>query len=198
MEVDKPNVPLPCLFHRKIGNIFNTKFLVDPWCDEVPLPNRFPRLAALEVDKSCRVAQRLSISADRSFLGWNLQWCRPLTRSQEISQIQRLVRFVRPYLRMLLTVEITSGFGGWTTWIPLLQPPLTNEIDSLHGLYSKSGLYLISPLYIVIISYNPFLTWNRCNPMKSYQILWNISIFNIKYMKSQWLWKRFIEFYTIL
>ena len=86
--IDKANISLPCLFCRKLGNGRNTKFWLDPWCGNKPLVNHFPRLAVLDRDKDCLVADRMVISKDGGFSGWNWQLLRPLRRDHEVCQLQ--------------------------------------------------------------------------------------------------------------
>ncbi|PWA41787.1 RNA-directed DNA polymerase, eukaryota [Artemisia annua] len=52
---------------RKLGNGDNALFWEDIWCGDQPLKNQFPRICLLDNDRSCSVANWLSLS-DRSLV----------------------------------------------------------------------------------------------------------------------------------
>ncbi|XP_076904485.1 putative mitochondrial protein AtMg00310 [Bidens hawaiensis] len=66
-----------------LGNGEDTRFWVDVWLGDEPLKNIFPRLFALENNKSCSVAQRLGLK------GW--RWRRLLRCGVELTSFDDMV-----------------------------------------------------------------------------------------------------------
>ena len=53
------NIHLNSLFSKAIGTGNNTNFWSDIWCYWEPLEKRYPRLAAIDADRRCTVAERV-------------------------------------------------------------------------------------------------------------------------------------------
>nr|XP_043629760.1 uncharacterized protein LOC122601047 [Erigeron canadensis] len=70
---------------RKLRNGSCTKFWTQAWCDCEPLDVKFPRLAALDLDKNCVVSDRHDDS------GWIWKWRRPIRTTREIEQVNQLI-----------------------------------------------------------------------------------------------------------
>ena len=85
LEADKVNLPLNSLFSKSLGNGSDTKFWMEPWCDNIPLEVRFPRLAALDLERQRSVADRLSNFERGTEFVW--RWRRVLREGRETRQL---------------------------------------------------------------------------------------------------------------
>ncbi|GJX89264.1 RNA-directed DNA polymerase, eukaryota [Tanacetum coccineum] len=72
---------------KRVGNGLSTKFWFDPWIVNVKLCNEFPRLFALELNKSISVAEKLQHSVDTSFR-------RPVRGGSESAQLESLSELI--------------------------------------------------------------------------------------------------------
>nr|GEW26261.1 RNA-directed DNA polymerase, eukaryota [Tanacetum cinerariifolium] len=72
---------------KRVGNGLSTKFWFDPWIVNVKLCNEFPRLFALELNKSISVAEKLQQSVDTSFR-------RPVRGGSESAQLESLSELI--------------------------------------------------------------------------------------------------------
>ncbi|KAJ9558649.1 LOW QUALITY PROTEIN: hypothetical protein OSB04_013263 [Centaurea solstitialis] len=86
--LEEDNIPLSSLFLRKLGNGKNTYFWTDLWCGNISLKTKFPRLAALEKNIGCQVADRLLLTVEEN--NWNWEWRRALRSDRECGQLQDL------------------------------------------------------------------------------------------------------------
>ncbi|KAJ9555730.1 hypothetical protein OSB04_010344 [Centaurea solstitialis] len=73
-DIEKLNLSLPDLFHKEMGNGVKTKFWKDVWCANDTLETFFPRLAAVDSDKDCSVAEWIDVSNEGNRMRWN--WTR--------------------------------------------------------------------------------------------------------------------------
>ncbi|KAJ9565851.1 hypothetical protein OSB04_001817 [Centaurea solstitialis] len=102
--VAKANLSLNSLFTKSIGNGFNTHFWLDSWCDSSPLVERFPRLTALDADRNCKVADRVTAAVHRLVFHWN--WRRCLREGRETRDFNMLIS-------LCSVVPITTSSESW-------------------------------------------------------------------------------------
>ena len=76
---------------RKVGDEKNTRFWLDSWIGDRPLCKQFPRLAALEMDLSCLVADRWSQG------GWVWQWRRSFEGGMSHSQLDTMLGLLNSF-----------------------------------------------------------------------------------------------------
>nr|XP_043623679.1 uncharacterized protein LOC122595393 [Erigeron canadensis] len=69
---------------RKIGNGMRTKFWHDIWCGDDSLGTRYPRLYALDCDKTCSVYSRWKNG------GWSWNWRHEIRSARESEMVQHL------------------------------------------------------------------------------------------------------------
>ncbi|KAL4560066.1 hypothetical protein LXL04_032214 [Taraxacum kok-saghyz] len=140
-DLEPWNLHLDTLMVRKTGNGTNTHFWKDKWLGEELLKNNYPELFRMEVEKDCKVADRILGMSD---YGWN--WKRSLRRGRELNTLEDLKRDISNVplsvashtwrwksntdgrysvhsLRMLMVDRDPHGTGeggfNWVSWIPL-------------------------------------------------------------------------------
>ncbi|KAJ9560359.1 hypothetical protein OSB04_005519 [Centaurea solstitialis] len=82
---DYANLSINSLFTRSIGNGSKMKFWSDIWCDDAALADRFPRLAALDNDRHCTIADRILETSRGKEFKW--EWRRSLRGDREHSDL---------------------------------------------------------------------------------------------------------------
>ncbi|KAJ9566154.1 hypothetical protein OSB04_002120 [Centaurea solstitialis] len=87
-DIEKLNLSLPDLFHKEMGNRVKTKFWKDVWCANGTLETFFPRLAALDSDKECSIADRIDVSNEGNRMRWG--WTRLLSSGRDLTQLADL------------------------------------------------------------------------------------------------------------
>ena len=154
LVTENANISLISFFCRQIGNGENTKFWIDQWCGDVPLKVRFPRLAMLDNEIECRVADRILCSDKSKDFNWN--WSRPITKRREISQINELERRCN-------LVEFEGSADKWV-W----------RLDN-------SGGFSVSLLRSAIddrclVKTGATTRWNACVPLKFRLLFWRAQL----------------------
>ncbi|KAL4571819.1 hypothetical protein LXL04_018584 [Taraxacum kok-saghyz] len=76
---------------KKVGDGQNTRFWLDCWIGDMPLCKKFPRLATLEVDIGCMVADRWTPR------GWTWQWRRTFKGGVSYSQLESMVHLLQSF-----------------------------------------------------------------------------------------------------
>ena len=76
---------------KEVGNGVDTRFWEDVWLGDRPLADRFPRLAALEVDRRCSVADRWREE------GWSWSWKRPVMGGRTRTSLFKLERLLMDF-----------------------------------------------------------------------------------------------------
>ncbi|KAJ9558563.1 hypothetical protein OSB04_013177 [Centaurea solstitialis] len=83
--IDKSNFCLNNLFQLKVGRGTRIRFWLDPWCGTDNLANRFPRLAAIDTNIGCSLADRTEWTTNGFvFRGC---WRREIREGRETSEI---------------------------------------------------------------------------------------------------------------
>lgn len=154
LKLEKFNISLPSLFLRRVGNGRNTRFWDDLWCGNACLAEHFPRLAAVDANMSCLVADKLSRSMNGLAFTW--EWRRNLREGRE----QKDMEMIREYCSNL---EMHDGEERWV-W-------------GLDG----SGKFTVASLRQVVDdkalrSCDPHSFWNRIVPCKVRILNWRIRI----------------------
>ena len=90
-KLDDTGVVTKEVLSRQVGDGRDTRFWLDCWIGEMPLCKKFPRLAALEVDIGCMVADRWSPE------GWSWQWRRQFEGGVSHSQLACLVNMLHSF-----------------------------------------------------------------------------------------------------
>ena len=85
---EKANISLPDLFQKKPGDGRDTPFWSDTWCCNEPLEKLFPRLAPLDIDRSCKLAGRIIAAGDAINTRWS--WRRDIKEGREKQQLEVL------------------------------------------------------------------------------------------------------------
>ncbi|KAF5807675.1 putative RNA-directed DNA polymerase [Helianthus annuus] len=101
------DVPLRNFFKRSIGNGEDIAFWLDPWCANEPLKEKFPLLFSLEVNKRCKVCERLAGGPLGSSFVWD--WRRPMWLELEVNELVDLCS-------LLLGKELIGDRDKWE-WI---------------------------------------------------------------------------------
>ncbi|XP_071727954.1 uncharacterized protein [Rutidosis leptorrhynchoides] len=93
--IDELGLPFRVSFFRVIGDGASTKFWEHIWLGNVPLKNRFSRLAYLDSDISVSVKERLSWNRSEYIGIWD--WVRALSRraENELAELSELLKSVR-------------------------------------------------------------------------------------------------------
>ena len=73
------------VLQKKIGNGCNTRFWKDFWLGDFKLEDQFPRLALVDINPECTVADRWTDE------GWSWQWAHAVTRGVVHSQLVGLM-----------------------------------------------------------------------------------------------------------
>ncbi|KAJ9547493.1 hypothetical protein OSB04_020036 [Centaurea solstitialis] len=81
-------IPLDGLFSRLLGSGNGIKFWKEVWCDSKPLLDCFPRLAALDANQDCTIADRVKQTENGLIFTWN--WRRTPRDGREIQMIKRI------------------------------------------------------------------------------------------------------------
>ncbi|PWA84554.1 RNA-directed DNA polymerase, eukaryota, Reverse transcriptase zinc-binding domain protein [Artemisia annua] len=134
-------IDLLSLCSQKLGNGFSIRFWDDVWCGNLPLKVLFPRVHLLDIDKGCKVANRISTNDWNSFLR------RPVRGGIEASQLSSLQDLIRD-------VVLSDRCDSWT-WIP----------DISKGFSVASVRYLIDARFLDVSS--TATRWIRDIPIKA-------------------------------
>ena len=87
-KLESVNLDLSGLFQCKIEDGKNTKFWSDIWYGDGPLEKLFPRLAALEVEKDCFIADRIIRYENGTTINW--RWRKPVREGREQQQLEEI------------------------------------------------------------------------------------------------------------
>ncbi|KAL4591726.1 hypothetical protein LXL04_004697 [Taraxacum kok-saghyz] len=85
---------------RQVGDGRSISFWLDTWVGDQSLASRFPRLAALERDIHCKVADRWSLE------GWRWQWVRDINGGISYAHLAELMAILR-------NVSCVDKRDGW-------------------------------------------------------------------------------------
>ncbi|KAJ9562123.1 hypothetical protein OSB04_007283 [Centaurea solstitialis] len=153
-DLEGYNIPLEGLFQRNLGSGTDVKFWLDEWCGRERLADRFPRLAALDENRNCSLAERISISEDGVvFKGC---WRRRLREGRETEEVNTIADLCK-------NVPIGDGDNRWT-WA--LEP---------------SGLFCVASLRravddMFLARSDQATLWNRIVPTKVRIFCWKAMI----------------------
>ncbi|XP_071700055.1 uncharacterized protein [Rutidosis leptorrhynchoides] len=98
IHAQHPNVSN--ILSKRISNGKNSLFWLDNWLGDTPFRDKFPRLFALEMDKSCTVFDR------RSHDGWKWVWRRDIRPGVELQQLQELTAAIN-------SVVFSDALDSW-------------------------------------------------------------------------------------
>ena len=93
-------IDLLALCSRSVGDGRTISFWDDSWCGGRPLKDRFPRVYALDANKDCSIAQRLSVH------DWSSVLRRPPRGGAESCQLEDLIQDIR-------NVSLNDSIDGW-------------------------------------------------------------------------------------
>ena len=82
------NLSLGGLFSKSLGCRSNTKFWKDVWCGDRALIDRFPRLASLDKNSNCSIAERCATSNNGKTFMWD--WKTNLRGESELAALQTI------------------------------------------------------------------------------------------------------------
>ena len=98
------NLNLENLFQRDIANGDGIRFWLDVWNGDDTLANRFPRLAALDTNRTCSIKERITRTANGyQFCG---SWRRNIREGREAREIEEVENLCK-------TIPNTDEEGGW-------------------------------------------------------------------------------------
>ncbi|XP_022041328.1 uncharacterized protein LOC110943906 [Helianthus annuus] len=171
-DFEKVNIRVENLFKGVTGNGLHTRFWLDCWLGETPLRYTFPNLFALESNKGCSVAARLSVPGNFQGGGW--AWKRePLQvlERDELAACNNLIRtctlssardewkwladssgsFTTASCRDLLAANAAPFYPfKWSSWVPkkvniLAWRAEQDRLSTMEGLI-KRNIVQSSPL----------------------------------------------------
>ncbi|KAJ9550277.1 hypothetical protein OSB04_014322 [Centaurea solstitialis] len=102
--INASNIPIESLFQRHMGDGSNIKFWLEPWGGSETLINLYPRLADLEVDVNCSLADRVYVSDGRT----NFQgcWRREIRNGRELNEVSAIATYCR-------NISLDQGDNSW-------------------------------------------------------------------------------------
>ena len=106
-DFDRVNLPLNNLLTKIIGRGDNTRFWNDVWCDSCSLAEKYPRLAALDMNQNCWVSERVRKTNNGLEFRWN--WRRAIREGREAAEVVEIHS-----LCQLAPLEDTAGKWFWS------------------------------------------------------------------------------------
>ncbi|GKB88583.1 RNA-directed DNA polymerase, eukaryota, reverse transcriptase zinc-binding domain protein [Tanacetum coccineum] len=145
----KAKINLLALYARSVGDEHSISFWEESWCGGRSLKEKFPRVYALEVNKSCVVAQRINIEY------WPSVLMRSPRGGAESNQLDKLLEAIR-------NVTLSVSVDGWK-W----------ELD-MSGFTVSSARSHIDE-YTLLGSFTS-TRWLRCIPIKVNIFIWKLRL----------------------
>ncbi|GKA00908.1 RNA-directed DNA polymerase, eukaryota, reverse transcriptase zinc-binding domain protein [Tanacetum coccineum] len=148
-NLNDKGVDLLAACNRSIGDGTTIRFWDEIWCGDRPLKASFPRIYALDSDKTCMVAQRINIS------DWNIVLRRMPRGGIEHNQFIALLEAIRD-------VSISDKQDGWK-W----------------AFNSKGFTVASARIYIdehTLIGGFTSTRWPKCVPIKVNVFMWRLSL----------------------
>ena len=104
-SLDPSNIRLNSLFQRSFGDGSNIKFWRDIWYGSNTLEERFPRLAAIDININCSIADRITRSSDGVvFCG---RWRREIRNRREEREVADILEACR-------SLRVADKSDGWS------------------------------------------------------------------------------------
>ncbi|GJQ97240.1 RNA-directed DNA polymerase, eukaryota, reverse transcriptase zinc-binding domain protein [Tanacetum coccineum] len=148
-KLQAKGIDLLAFCSRTVGNGNSTRFWTDSWCGVCPLKDLFPRVYALDANKSCLVSHRLPIEDWSSVL-------RRIPRSgAESSQFQDMMETIRQ-------VPLTSSIDKWK-W----------DLDASGFTVSSTRSHIDD--HYLFGSHTP-TRWSRLIPIKANVLVWRMCL----------------------
>ncbi|KAJ9556808.1 hypothetical protein OSB04_011422 [Centaurea solstitialis] len=143
-DLNSCNNHLNSLFTRHFENGANIRFWTDIWDGSKSLAERFPRIAALDVDRNCTIADR--ISSSENGVQFNGRWIRPIREGREKSEVAEIGNLCRK----LPVLDVGEGWvWGLTADGSFSSASLREAIDDMS--FHRCG---------------PLVNWNNTIPIK--------------------------------
>ena len=99
-KLQAKGIDLLALCTRAVGDGRSISFWEESWCVGRSLKEKFPRVYALEVNKSCKVSQRINVD------DWPSLLRRSLGSGNELNQLDELLQVIR-------NVTFSDSVDGW-------------------------------------------------------------------------------------
>ncbi|KAJ9565573.1 hypothetical protein OSB04_001539 [Centaurea solstitialis] len=153
-STEKANLSLSSLFSKSLGRGTKTRFWQDVWCDEGSLADRFPRLAALDKDKDCTIADRITETSQGKVFTW--EWRRHLRGERDLSDLATVRNLCE-------RIKLGDEDERWN-W----------ELET-DGIYSVSSLhYALDDMCLGRSGVRT--TWNKIVPIKTRILMWRTKL----------------------
>ncbi|XP_022032064.1 uncharacterized protein LOC110933134 [Helianthus annuus] len=148
------NIDLKMASSAALANGKSIHFWLDSWANQVPFYLLFPDLFRAETNKSCLVADRMSLAADGRVFNW--AWQRPELNGAEETQFQQMLGII----------------GGLS---------LTLDRDKWIWKLAKDGQFSVASIKSVLSSHNwhrpdRVFVWNNWVPKKVGIVAWRADL----------------------
>ncbi|GJY06599.1 RNA-directed DNA polymerase, eukaryota [Tanacetum coccineum] len=149
-KLKQKGVDLLSLCSRKIGNGASTYFWNDTWCGDLPFKIQYPRVYALDTDKNCLIANRISLT------DWSGILRRNPRGGAEQSQFDAILSAIE-------NVTLSDKSDSWQ-WL----------VNGCNGFSVASARSLVDSFFL---DGDTIATrWNRFIPIKVNVFLWRLNL----------------------